>query len=217
MAQANTNRSRLSQSYYRIKNRVPLSQLLHLGNWDFKLYALLIEKADAQTISDGEWIWKPFNLHEVIGISQSTFAKAISNLKSLNLRDTSNQILIYGEDYGEMLVVGTHNGKVEVKPKTKKDGEEAIVKNRLKDRIGGTPEVITPAGRIDLLTDSEVIEVKRIDEWKSALGQVLAYSAFLPNHTKRIHLFGTAQQLQKLLDIEAACLTFDVLVTGEEV
>jgi hypothetical protein len=88
---------------------------------------------------------------------------------------------------------------------------------KIKNKIGGMAEVVTPSGKIDLLTDTEVIEVKKFDEWKSALGQVLAYSAFFPSHTKHIHLFGTAQQLKKLSDIQSACLTFDVLVTGEEV
>lgn len=48
-------------------------------------------------------------------------------------------------------------------------------------------------------------------------------SAYYPEHQKRLHLFGTAKQLEKLSDIEAACLAFEipaivqVLVTDEEV
>lgn len=34
---------RLSQSFYRIQKRLPLSQLIHLGNWNFKTYAFLLE------------------------------------------------------------------------------------------------------------------------------------------------------------------------------
>lgn len=74
---------------------------------------------------------------------------------------------------------------------------------------------------IDLLTDCAIIEVKSlansIQGWKAALGQILVYSAFYPGHQKRIHLFGTAAELAKLADIQAACLGFDVCVTGEEV
>ena len=101
------------------------------------------------------------------------------------------------------------------KSKEKRNLEQQI-RDALKVLLGGQSEVITSAGRIDLLTDTQIIEVKRVDEWKSALGQVLAYSAFFPSHQKRIHLFGTAMALKKLPDIESACLAFDVLVTGEE-
>jgi hypothetical protein len=78
-------------------------------------------------------------------------------------------------------------------------------------------QVVTAVGRIDLLTDTQIIEVKGFSEWKSALGQILAYSAFFPTHQKRIHLFGNETQLIKLPDVEIACLPFDILVTGQVV
>jgi len=102
------------------------------------------------------------------------------------------------------------------KSKEKRNLEQQI-RDALKIALGGQSEVVTSAGRIDLLTDTQIIEVKRVDEWKSALGQVLAYSAFFPSHQKCIHLFGTASALKKLPDIESACLAFGVAVTGEEV
>jgi IS30 family transposase len=94
---------------------------------------------------------------------------------------------------------------------------ERQVRDRLHQRLGGLKEVITTAGRIDLLTDAEIIEVKAVKDWKAALGQILVYSAFYPEHQKRIHLFGTAAELAKQADIQSACLGFDVCVTGEEV
>jgi predicted DNA-binding transcriptional regulator AlpA len=97
------------------------------------------------------------------------------------------------------------------------DNIEQKICRHLKDKLGGLTEVSTPAGRIDLLTDEEIIEIKRINDWKSALGQILVYSAFYPEHRKRIHLFGKCSELTKLPDIEAACLAFDVNVTAEEV
>ena len=97
------------------------------------------------------------------------------------------------------------------------DNIETKIRARLKNQFGGLIEVLTSAGRIDLLTDGEIIEVKRVSNWKAALGQVLVYSAFYPEHRKRIHLFGRHSELIKLPDIEAACLAFDVNVTAEEV
>ena len=97
------------------------------------------------------------------------------------------------------------------------DDAEARIRGRLKTQLGGLAEVSTSAGRIDLLTNDEIIEVKRINDWKAALGQILVYSAFYPEHRKRIHLFGRHSELIKLPDIEAACFAFDVTVTAEEV
>lgn len=95
------------------------------------------------------------------------------------------------------------------------------VENKIRDRLhvtlGGLVEVNTPAGRIDLLTQTEVIEVKYIKDWKAALGQVLAYSGFYPQHLKRLHLFGSTKDLKILPHVEAAVLSFSVRVTSEEV
>lgn len=94
---------------------------------------------------------------------------------------------------------------------------EYQIRDRLRAELGGLVEVITPAGRIDLLTDTEIIEVKAVKDWKAALGQILVYSGFYPQHQKRLHLFGTARELQALADIEAAVIGFGIKVTGEEV
>lgn len=94
---------------------------------------------------------------------------------------------------------------------------EKQIRERLQANLSGLSEISTPVGRIDLLTDTEIIEVKRFGDWKAALGQILIYSAFYPEHQKRIHLFGSKAELEKLLDIELACLGFAVKVTGEEV
>lgn len=94
---------------------------------------------------------------------------------------------------------------------------ERQIRDSLQEELGGLVEVITPAGRVDLLTNSEIIEIKNIKAWKAALGQILAYSSFYPQHQKRLHLFGTAKELKALTDIEATCLSFDIQVTGEEV
>ncbi len=74
-------------------------------------------------------------------------------------------------------------------------------------------------GFIDILTKDCVIEVKELDSWKHALGQVLAYSAALPgNRKKRIHLFkrdGSSIDPAELEIVERICLRFDVFCTFE--
>lgn len=93
---------------------------------------------------------------------------------------------------------------------------EFQIRARLQSELGGQVEVVTAVGRIDLLTESEVIEIKSIDDWKEALGKILAYAAFFPNHNKRIHLFGKPD-LTKLALAQDTCSEFGVAVTFEEV
>ena len=93
---------------------------------------------------------------------------------------------------------------------------ERQVRDRLKTELGGEVEIVTAVGRIDLLTAIEVVEIKNINDWKGALGQILAYSAFFPEHSKRIHLFGRVD-LAKLALAQATCSEFGITVTFEEV
>ncbi|MGL5926215.1 hypothetical protein [Chroococcidiopsis sp.] len=91
---------------------------------------------------------------------------------------------------------------------------EKRIKFRLQSIVGGKTEVKTPLGRIDLLTDIEIVEVKPFKDWKAAIGQVLVYGSFYPNHKKRIHLFD--RQEQKTLNlIQEACAKYDIQVTFE--
>jgi hypothetical protein len=74
---------------------------------------------------------------------------------------------------------------------------EKSIQNKLKDQLGGETEVLTTDGRIDLLTSLEIIEIKHVKAWKSAIGQVLIYGNSYPSHSKRIHLFGCTHGAMK--------------------
>lgn len=90
--------------------------------------------------------------------------------------------------------------------------EKRVVK-RLVRKLKGQTEVVTPVGRIDLLTETELIEVKPFHAWKAAIGQVLAYAHYYPNHIKRIHLFRSVpRQIPKIQEV---CQALDVTVTTE--
>jgi len=67
---------------------------------------------------------------------------------------------------------------------------EKSIQEKLHKLYGGKREVTTPVGRIDLLTDTEIIEVKESNGWKAALGQIISYGSFYPDHRKRLYLFG---------------------------
>ncbi len=95
-----------------------------------------------------------------------------------------------------------------------RQGPERTIQLRLHKELGGKMEAYTPIGPVDLVTKTEIIEIKRIEDWKTAFGQVVAKSQTFPQHTKRIHLFGeSSKQLKK---ITAHCHLFEVVVTFEQ-
>lgn len=96
----------------------------------------------------------------------------------------------------------------------KRQRVEAAIEKAFVEYSGGQPQVVCPAGKIDVLTHDEVIEIKEVTQWKAALGQVLAYSAFYPNHGARLHLFGPSSAQTKKL-IESVCTGQGVTVTWD--
>jgi hypothetical protein len=128
---------------------------------------------------------------EKVGIKKSTFYAAIAKLDKAGLLPDWFEREIY-------------------------DNPEYQVVKRLETELGGQMEVVTAVGRIDLLTNTEVIEVKEVSDWKAALGQILAYSSFFPEHIKRIHLFGDCTPEKKQV-ISSTVLSFGVIATFEEV
>ncbi|MTJ14777.1 hypothetical protein FJR11_19795 [Anabaena sp. UHCC 0187] len=75
--------------------------------------------------------------------------------------------------------------------------------------------VLVPVGYIDVLTSTEIIEIKQASDWKHAVGQVMCYAVYYPSHQKRLHLFGdTHQQFQQL--VEESCFTLGIRVTWED-
>jgi hypothetical protein len=98
---------------------------------------------------------------------------------------------------------------------SRRKGTEFEIQKRLHQELGGKMEAYTPVGPIDLITKTEAIEIKRIEDWKEALGQVIAKAQSFPKLTKRIHLFGeSSKQLKK---ITHNCQPLDVLVTFEKI
>jgi hypothetical protein len=96
-----------------------------------------------------------------------------------------------------------------------RQGPEFDIQTRMHQELGGDIEVHTIAGRIDLVTATEVIEIKRISHWKDAFGEVLAKGRYFPHHQKRIHLFGEADKLKPT--IVTTCEGMDILATFEPV
>jgi hypothetical protein len=94
-----------------------------------------------------------------------------------------------------------------------RQGTEYEIQCRMHQELGGDIEVHTIAGRIDLVTDTEVIEIKKIAHWKDAFGEVMTKGQFFPQHQKRIHLFGPSDKL--LATIVQMCAMAKINVTFE--
>lgn len=98
--------------------------------------------------------------------------------------------------------------------------KECSVRDALASLVGGESEVETPAGFIDVLSDTEVIEVKYYKQWKHGLGQVLAYQSYYPCLARRLHLFahvGDVDTRNYFALAKNVCDGHAVKVTFEEV
>jgi len=104
-----------------------------------------------------------------------------------------------------------------IKPK-KHERIEKIIQEKLRIELIGTPEVTTEYGNIDLLTKTQVIEIKELSKWKHAIGQVITYglSQICNNKQKRIHLFAESISQKDIKIIKHVTDQLDIILTFEE-
>lgn len=94
-------------------------------------------------------------------------------------------------------------------------GTEAWYRDKLARELRGKTEVhIDKVGRIDILTKTEIIEVKNTKGWKSAIGQIKSYGQYYPRHKMRVHLFGKMTK-SKLATIQKMCDSENIILTWE--
>jgi hypothetical protein len=93
------------------------------------------------------------------------------------------------------LKIISKNANIQEEKKKAKKSQEKIIQTKMCQKLNNAAmEVATPAGNIDILTSSHLIEVKEWKRWKEGIGQVLCYGDYYPSHQKHIHFFGTAHQ-----------------------
>ena len=98
------------------------------------------------------------------------------------------------------------------------DQEEVRVRDSLAATLDGTVEIVTSSGKIDVLTTTEIIEVKTVSLWKHAFGQICSYAVHYPDHRRRVHLFGSKQDYERLKPaIEQTAKILGVHTTFEDV
>ena len=159
--------------------------------------------------------------------------QSLDTIEVVSIDDFSG-ILIASASRGNTIAIGMINGAcpgarlelpdsntIKVKDKQgqsvvkikHKDVEKGIQKNLAK-QLKGRMEVYCPVGRIDILTNSQIIEIKEASSWKSAVGQILTYGSYYPEHRKRIHLFGECQICMRVA-IRECCKALDIEVTWD--
>jgi hypothetical protein len=93
--------------------------------------------------------------------------------------------------------------------------DEKDIQIKLCEQLNGQMEVNTLYGPIDILTDTEIIEVKHIKQWKQALGQILVYAIEHTDKQKRIHLFGVNATNKMLTTISQIYNKYNIALTYE--
>jgi hypothetical protein len=92
---------------------------------------------------------------------------------------------------------------------------ESIIADSLAKKLNGQREVECESGIIDILTNSEIIEVKHASKWKHAIGQVQCYN-YKFGRQMRIHLFyyrdESIENMEHILNI---CSNLNISVTTE--
>lgn len=121
--------------------------------------------------------------------------------KSLTVTEALEEEETEDDQQGEELNLSFYaelEPEISSKPKEKKmiafapkDLAEQRMSNRLAAMLGGTREVPTLAGRVDVITDNHVIEVKNAADWKHGIGQVIVYSFYHPEKKPALFLFGS--------------------------
>ncbi|AVL93391.1 putative KilA-n domain-containing protein [Megavirus vitis] len=80
----------------------------------------------------------------------------------------------------------------------------------LQKKYKGQIEVKTKSGKIDLLTDKYLIEIKDYDNWKHAIGQLMVYSTYHVNKIKCMYLFNVGNNDTE--EIKDICKIYDIIV-----
>ena len=94
---------------------------------------------------------------------------------------------------------------------------EHVIRDALSARLGGTIEVVVEHGIVDVVTPTEIIEVKHAKKYLHAIGQILGYSDTFPDKARRIHLFGSDEEMSTALlaRVNTLCDKYRILVTHE--
>ena len=171
------------------------------SNWPVFMLQALTSKALGLSDQDGMIVALPSDM-EVVAIDQKLLV-SISEFNKMLCDAVSNQIT------PSSLPISAKSDTA-----CSRNTKESDIQKRLAAQCGGLTEVATGYGRIDILTSTDLIEIKKAAQWKSAIGQILVYAGMYPNHQKRLHLFDVSASFD-VEKVEAVCNKFGITLTIE--
>lgn len=184
--------------WYCMKSTKELIDVLHKTmqkSVSQKIMLVDIKRGNSSTFSQGSWI------HPDLAVQ---LAQWVDPTFSIHVSKWIGEWRLYSRENEDRF----QQALSEIQPSESVKIESQIRDELLKE-LGGTAEVTTPAGFIDLLTEEKLIEVKVGNNWKHALGQALSYSIYYPDKKKYIYLFG---EVENKAVIERTCETYGVKV-----
>jgi len=99
--------------------------------------------------------------------------------------------------------------------KKKREQPELKIQLKLEKKLGYGHQQ-TPAGEIDILTPTELLEIKNWNDWMKGIGQLFAYGHFFPDRMRWLHLFGQPPSDDKVIVIKTICAAYRIKVTYEK-
>ena len=126
----------------------------------------------------------------------------------IKLKELKKELCNYHKLFGEVEKIKYRfNTLTETQVKTEK-----YVRDQLCSLVNGTSEYVLPSGdRIDVITENAIYEVKRPQQYKSGIGQLLVYSQFCPDRKKILYLTKLASP-EKMQYILHNCQIHDIYV-----
>lgn len=88
------------------------------------------------------------------------------------------------------------------------------IQKRLEKETGGKPRQCGDEF-VDIVSETEVIEIHEWEKYTKALGNILFYKDEFPDKTPRVHLFGKKPEPNKVNFILNLFETYDITVTEE--
>ena len=88
------------------------------------------------------------------------------------------------------------------------------IQKRLERELKGN-KVTCPFGRIDIMTEDTIIEIKKWEDHKKGIGQILGYGVYFPKYKKRLHFFGIKPSNEMTKSIKDVCKKLNIEITEE--
>ena len=130
--------------------------------------------------------------------------KAQNLITTLGQLNYDNGVKLFGDNFKQHVIFSFKSKFNFTKPEKK-------IQLEINEELKGLLEVSTPVGKIDILTDTLLIEVKKAKDWKDAIGQLLMYGHYYPKHQKVFYLFDATKNFDLKL-VSHLCSDFNITV-----